>query len=125
MALNEPSTRPLLEATAGQGYQMALNVACFGSMPGTNPPPPRLGKNWGFVWAEGRDEGGIEAGLVVDLASGPRSCLGKERKKEKEGKNAGRIPCERFSTAATNRRAAVNKKLKERKGGEICISLCS
>lgn len=77
MALNEPSICPLLEAIAGQGYQMALNVACFGAMPGTIP----LGKNWGFVWAEGRDERGIEFELAVDLAS-PRSRLGKERKKK-------------------------------------------
>lgn len=52
--------------------------------------PPPLGKNWGFVWAEGRDEGGgggeIEVELVVDLASGPRSRLGK-REKEEEKKN--------------------------------------
>lgn len=61
---------------------MALNVACFGAMPATTPPP--LGKNWGFVWAEGRDEGGggIEVELVVDLASGPRSRLGKREKEE-------------------------------------------
>lgn len=52
---------------------------------------------------------------MVDLASGPRSRLGKERKKKGKKKNAARIPCESFSTAATNRRAAVNKKTKERK----------
>lgn len=63
--------------------------------------------------AEWRDEGGIEVGPVVDLASGPRSRLGKERWKKK--KKTARIPCERFSTAATSRRAAVNKKTKERK----------
>ena len=34
--------------------------------------------------AEWRDEGGIEVGPVVDLASGPRSRLGKERWKKKK-----------------------------------------
>lgn len=77
--------------------------------------PSPLGKNWGFVWAEGRDEGGIEVGLVVDLASGPRSRLGKERNTTRKKQKPARIPCERFGTAATNRRAAVNKKMKERK----------
>lgn len=65
-----------------------------------------LGKKWEFVWPEGWDEGGVEVGLEVDLASEPRSCLGKEKKK-KEKKNPARIPCEWF-TAATNRRTAFN-----------------
>lgn len=50
---------------------------------------------------------------MVDLALGPRSCLGKREKEEE--KKAARILCERFSTAATNHQAAVNKKMKERK----------
>lgn len=41
-----PEFTPLLEATAVQGYQMALNVARFGAMPGTIPP--RV-KTRGFV----------------------------------------------------------------------------
>lgn len=53
--------------------------------------------------------------MVVDLASGPRSRLGKERKKKKKKKYTASIPCERFSTAATNPQTAVNKKMKERK----------
>lgn len=55
MALNEPSICPLLEATARQGYQMALNVACFGAMPGTIPPGLKVGVCQ-------RDGGGAAAG---------------------------------------------------------------
>lgn len=59
MALNEPSIRPLLEATAGQGYQMALNVACFGAMAGTIPPWVKAG---GLSGLKGGMKGGWRLG---------------------------------------------------------------
>lgn len=40
---------------------------------------------------------------------------GKREKEEEKKKNTASIPCERFSTAATNTQTAVNKKMKERK----------
>lgn len=43
MVLSEPSVCPLLEAVAGQGYQIALNVARFGARPVTSPPRVKSG----------------------------------------------------------------------------------
>lgn len=120
MALNEPSVCPLLEAIAKQqGYQMALNVAGFGEMPGTIPLWAKTQRR-GLSGLMGGMKGGIDVGSVVDLASGPRSRLGKERKKKKTGEKrkkekSSQDPGERFSTAATNRRAAVNKRGKKGK----------
>lgn len=90
MALNEPSICPLLEAIAGQGYQMALNVARFGAVPGTTPPP--WVKTGGLSGLKGGMKGGIDVGLVVDLALGPRSRLGKERKTKKKKKKPSQDP---------------------------------
>lgn len=73
---------------------------------------------------EGLDEGGIEVGLVVDLASGPRSCLGKEKKKKKKKTRPG-SPASGAAQLPQVVELHSTKKEKERKGGEICISLFS
>ena len=109
MGLNEPSTLPSSRGQRRAGLSDCIKCGLFWYDAWCRPP---VGKNWGFVWAGGKDEGGIEVSLV-DLASGPRSCLGKERKKKKEGEK--KIPSERFSTAAINHQAAVDKEEKERK----------
>lgn len=111
MALNEPRIRPFTGGHRRAGLSDSVKCGPFRCNAWYHPP---LGKNWGVcLGLKGGMKGGIEVGSVVDLASGPRSRLGKVRKKMK--KKTARIPCERFSTAATRRRAAVNKKTKERK----------
>ena len=83
MGLNEPSTLPFSRGQRRAGLSDGIKCGLFRYDAWYRPP---VGTNRGFVWAGGKDEGGVEVSLV-DLASGPRSCLGKERKTKKEGKD--------------------------------------
>lgn len=109
MALNETNIQHLLKATAVQGYGMALNVESFTVMPVTTNPPAS-NRSWMSRWR------GLEVRLVVGLALGPRSRLGKEGTKKTKNKTkmkkkkTDRIPCDEFSTAATNCPSAVQTK---------------
>lgn len=63
-----------------QGDQMALNALGFGAAPSTTPTP----------WVEDQEVevrgGGAEFKSVLDLASGPRSRLGKKKEKEEKSR---------------------------------------
>lgn len=89
------------------------------------PVPSPLGKNWGLVWAEGRDEGGgVEVELVVDLASGAKVTSGK-REKDEEKKNSQDPPREVQHSCHDPSSCRQQKKTERKKIGEICFSLCS
>lgn len=76
MAANEPSSGFFMGGQRGQGYQMALNVLPFRAVPGTTP--------WVTTRGLSGLSGGSRGGGGLDLASGPRSRLGKKKEREEK-----------------------------------------
>lgn len=94
MVLNEPSICLFHWGHCEVGLSDGVKCGLFQCNDWYHLP---VGKNGRFVWAER----GIYVGVLVDLASGARSCLGKKwKKKKKRKKKAARVPCKKFSTAA-------------------------
>lgn len=79
MVLNEPSICLFHWGHCEVGLSDGVKCGLFQCNDWYHLP---VGKNGRFVWAER----GIYVGVLVDLASGARSCLGKKWKKKKKRK---------------------------------------